>query len=488
MVGGMRNEVPSGPSQCLSRVFGIDLRSLALFRIALAWMLLWDLGIRLTDLRAMYTDGGMFPRALVGHYFPAGWHWSFHFGSGEGWVALLLFGLASCAAVALMIGFHTQLASVVCWLFLVSLHNRLPPVLTGGDNLLRMLAFWGMLLPLGHVWSWDARRAGRRVSGEVCTVASAGVLLQMALMYLCSAVFKGSGDWWQGQALAGILQHDFYARPLAKHLLEWPAGLSAGTYVVVMLEWLAPFLLLVPWRTELLRMIMVALLMALHLGIALFLSVGIFPYACLVGLSLFLPRAFWDRLCKRETSPSPSRLRAHGLMQWVASVALGYVALANVTGLPGRPLEKLKVERWEPFWTAWGWGQKWNMFGAVPSKDGWYVAQGELANGRMVDVLADGAPLKWERPLRPLAVYPNHRWEKVFREMAYYDSLGYQVYRAPIGKYLCQEWNRVHEPSEHLVAFSFVYCQESDDEGDKPLRETLLRLDFGDASTRRAGD
>src|SRR5437762_3355394 len=43
--------------------FSLDLRSLALFRVALAVILLVDLGIRYTDLEMHYADGGIAPRA-----------------------------------------------------------------------------------------------------------------------------------------------------------------------------------------------------------------------------------------------------------------------------------------------------------------------------------------------------------------------------------------------------------------------------------------
>jgi hypothetical protein len=46
-------------------VFGLDLRSLALFRIGLALILLFDLYYRALDLRAFYTDWGLYPRSLM---------------------------------------------------------------------------------------------------------------------------------------------------------------------------------------------------------------------------------------------------------------------------------------------------------------------------------------------------------------------------------------------------------------------------------------
>ena len=52
-------------AQTVDALFGVDLRSLALFRIAVALVLLADLAIRATDLVAHYTDAGVLPRATL---------------------------------------------------------------------------------------------------------------------------------------------------------------------------------------------------------------------------------------------------------------------------------------------------------------------------------------------------------------------------------------------------------------------------------------
>jgi hypothetical protein len=51
--------------------------------MAMGALLLVDLAIRATDLRVMYTDAGMFPRAEICRLASNIWNWSFHFGSGS---------------------------------------------------------------------------------------------------------------------------------------------------------------------------------------------------------------------------------------------------------------------------------------------------------------------------------------------------------------------------------------------------------------------
>ena len=45
----------------LREIFGIDLRTMALFRVGLGALLLADLALRARDLTAHYTDAGILP-------------------------------------------------------------------------------------------------------------------------------------------------------------------------------------------------------------------------------------------------------------------------------------------------------------------------------------------------------------------------------------------------------------------------------------------
>ena len=53
----------AGRASLLAQLFGVDLRSLALFRVAIAVVVLVDLVVRADDLTALYTDVGVLPRS-----------------------------------------------------------------------------------------------------------------------------------------------------------------------------------------------------------------------------------------------------------------------------------------------------------------------------------------------------------------------------------------------------------------------------------------
>ena len=188
----------------LNQVFGLDPRSLALFRVCVAALLLGDLVIRLQDFSAFYTEEGILPLALAGQYHEE-WRWSLHFLSGSSGFQGMLFVLAGFCALALLAGWHARLAAILSWVLLVSLHARMPLVLNAGDSYLRLLLFWSVFLPLGKAWSLDALRRPQSPAGGAETpalsVAGAAILLQVCIVYWYSGLAKLNEVWLGGNAM-----------------------------------------------------------------------------------------------------------------------------------------------------------------------------------------------------------------------------------------------------------------------------------------------
>ena len=91
-------------------LFSFDLRSLALFRVGLALLILGDLIHRSFDLRAFYTDFGVLPRWVLmqnsDHCL------SLHALSGSLVFQVILFLIAGGFALMLLAGYRTRLATV----------------------------------------------------------------------------------------------------------------------------------------------------------------------------------------------------------------------------------------------------------------------------------------------------------------------------------------------------------------------------------------
>jgi len=285
----------------LPQLFGIDLRTLALFRACVGAVLLADMLLRIPDARAFYSDAGVMPRTWLA-LFNDPWRLSLHTGNGQTWFALLLLGMEALAALMLILGWRTRLAAVLCFVLEASLLNRNGLVLIGGDVLLCCLLFWSLFLPLGARWSVDATLspAPPPAQNQHLSWASAGLLLQVMSVYFFSAVLKNDPAWWpNGTAVWYALQLDMYATPLGVWLRQFPDLLLALTYFVWFLELLGPLLMFLPLLNRPLRLALMLLFMAMHLGFFLCLKLGPFPFISLASLSAFAGGWIWDALDRR---------------------------------------------------------------------------------------------------------------------------------------------------------------------------------------------
>ena len=90
----------------LEEVFGFDLRSLAVFRIGLAIIVILDLIARARAMTAHYSDAGVLPRSLLQGGILRPGYWSLHLISGQAWVQGILFAIAIFFALAMLVGYQ----------------------------------------------------------------------------------------------------------------------------------------------------------------------------------------------------------------------------------------------------------------------------------------------------------------------------------------------------------------------------------------------
>jgi hypothetical protein len=290
------------PRELVHRLFGIDLRSLAVFRMGLALLLLVDLGSRAVWLRAHYSDEGVLPRRALLEFYDQPYVFSVHLLSGAWQAQALLFSVAGLCAGALLVGYRTRLAAIASWILLVSLQARNPLVLQGGDVLLRCMLFWSLFLPLGAVFSVDRAlaRSAPFLPRSICSVATVALLLQVCVMYLVTGYLKTDAVWTRdGTAIQYALSLSSFGTAFGTWLLGYPTLLKMLTFSCVALERFGPLLVFVPLARGWVRAIVIAAFMSLHLGMALSLRLGPFPYICLVAWIPFLPSVFWDAVGRR---------------------------------------------------------------------------------------------------------------------------------------------------------------------------------------------
>jgi predicted DCC family thiol-disulfide oxidoreductase YuxK len=285
---------------------GIDLRTLAFFRVFLAVAILADLYSYWPHLDAFFTDDGLYPRreAMSGSSLV----WSLYYVSGHWLWALCLFIATALSALALLFGYRTRWATVLCWILVTSLSKRAGMLNSSADMQLNLLLFWAMFVPLGARFSVDsALTKEAQTENAYASVATLALMLQVAYVYVFGALLKVDPEWTETfHAIYYSLNAHHFITPLAPYFALWPEPLHWLTFYVYFLELLAIILLFSPMATAACRLAVLPLLVSLHVGFALLLSIGIFPLVSVTGLTVFVPGLFWNYLLPRFNA-RPSR-------------------------------------------------------------------------------------------------------------------------------------------------------------------------------------
>ena len=452
------------------KLFELDYRSLALYRVLLGGVLLYDTVARLREVPTFYTDGGVLPRAPLIEQFQGQWSWSIHLLSGAASAQYFLFALAALCAAAFLVGYRTRLATLASLLLLVSLHNRNPLVISASDQLMRVLLFWTLFLPVGAAYSVDRALAGPG-AGRRPPNASAGTaafILQICLVYWFTAALKSDPVWWhEGSALYYTLSIDYLTTDFGRAMLAFPELLRALSVFAIALETVGPALLFVPRRPWRLRTAVVFTFIAFHMGMILFLTLGTFPFVCAAMWSALLPAEFWERACRRlgrlgawaSSSlgpPAAAPRRASAAANVLAALFFAYVLLWNLASVTAGRVSVPAQAEWVAHVT--GLAQVWNMFAPYPKRDdGWYIIPAKLEGGAEVDLFRGGAPVNWAKPTSVSALYPNAYWQKYLEYLWLRDYAGLRIYYA---RYLCREWNAAHGGADALKTFDIVYMRE----------------------------
>ncbi len=442
----------------IEELLGIDLRSLALFRIAIGAIILIDLSIRSTAMLAHYTDGGVVPRSLVAEYGEQPWFLSFHMLSGDLLLQVVLFVFAALAGFALLVGYKSRVACFVCWLMTLSLHVRNPFVNNLGDWLLVDLLLWGMFLPLGAKYSIDAlqRESNLEIPERIWSIATLGILLQVCFVYWFSVLHKISPAWQtDATAVAFALHLDRITSSLGQQLLSLPEGLlevmSAGTLI---LEKWGPLLVFIPLFTNRFRLAAVFLFVTFHGVLALVFELGVFPFICMAAWLLFLPRIFWEFAAVKKFGDSilqktkvwvqrlkpqlssnayPLRLMPTTLETLVGAFLLCCAVSSGMLygGLMDEWYYDKLYKNVEPIVNTLNLKQRWDMFSPEPPRnDGWLVVTAVSKEGGMVDLWKGGRTVDWSRPDNIAETYQNQRWRKYMewvssRRGPFAESLGH---------------------------------------------------------------
>jgi putative flippase GtrA len=477
----------------------VDLRSISLLRIAVAFILIIDLSIRISDLNLFYTDNGALPRTYLHAYYWNPDYFSFHTFSGSPFFEIVLFAVQFVVAAGLLVGFQTRICTILSWLLLLSLHNRNPLVLQGGDDLLRLMLFWGIFLPWNKRYSFDCRRKKNQAvffrESSFTGIAVLGYILLIFSVYFFSALLKNSPEWRiDGTALYYAFSLDMIAYPTAKYLLHYPSFLKVATYAVAYLELIVPVLLLIPFRVNAIRLTTIVLFTLFHLLIGITLFVGLFPVIGIVTLIGLLPSSVINKLeesvnkiftsrkkgVRESVQHSAQTLSGPGFFRHVAFKSTAdsfllfmiiYSIMWNVTNLP---FFHYKLNPWlkRPAY-ALRFDQNWGMFAPTVFKDdGWFVFEGITSSKNAIDIRQKGKAATYHKPANEVFNYKNDRWRKYSENYLFIKNI---PLRPPFCSYLLKDWNDKN-PEQQIDSLSIIYFKEisvADTQTPKNTKEVL---------------
>jgi len=459
--------------QKLKSNYSLDIRALSLMRVLISVVLLADLLIRASSLTAHYTGQGVlpYPEAALA-FWRNGYFSLFQFSDEFGFVAFL-FIFTGIIYACLLLGYRTRIFSVLAWLMLLSIQNRNHAVLQCGDDVLRLVLFWGIFLPWGNFYSVDAKRYPRMQSETTYfDVPGIAYVLLIFSVYFFTGTLKDSPEWdsREGSAYYYALSLDQMTWPLGKMLLPHIGLLKVLTITAKWLEVLTPFLLFIPFKNAWFRMLAILIFCSFQLAIALTLFVGLFWIINIFSLVGLLSPSFLDKFekffkikrlpLKEDDLANPAEFIAKNYYFRVIRNCFVFFCMTlcliwNVGNVEGSGLRV--SDRVFKFGFMLRLDQRWNMFAPnVVKNDGWFVMEGITPGKEHIDINRDGMPVNFEKPPSVLKFIKDDRWRKYQENFVIPDNLFMQGYYC---SYLIKDWNRVHSDTP-IDSLNLVYMKE----------------------------
>lgn len=452
-------------------------------RIAISLIIMLDLLIRVSDLEAFYSDSGVLPLEAL---FNNGWNEYFisiHTISGLWEVQLVLFSFSFFCAVMLLIGYRTQLFTVLSWFLLLSLHNRNGFILQGGDDLLRMVLFWCMFIPWGARYSYDSLRSSAVEKKTIIsiTVPLFAYLLQISYLYTGSALLKGPEWSSEFTALYYTYSLDQIAFPVTKYLYYHPSLLKELTRIAYYFELLIPILFFLPFLHSFFRLLAVILIILFHGFNELTLFIGLFPFIGVATTVGILPSAVMDKF---DQWLMHQRLMLSRPVYWMALRVKAFIAWKPPFAFTGRlkNIQTALLVFLIVFVFDWNFSnlsfvnsklsdhlrfigyslrldQSWGMFApGVFKDDGWYVLKATPVDKRQAafDLLHPDEELSMQKPSSVVRMFKNDRWRKYFENYIFAD---HEFLRGYFCNYTRRIWNERHQ-ERSIEALDVIYVNE----------------------------
>lgn len=283
----------------------IDLRSLALARVAVGIVLIIDWFYRFTNAFDFYTDAGLVPRGQAITNYTNPYYFSFLFTAGKPIYIYVIFLIGLLCYLGFTFGYKTKINNILSWMFFVSLSARTAVVSHAGDDLIRLCLFWFIFLPSHKSFSIDSAMENLNENKtepiapenrSVLSIASIAIVLQLVVMYVFTAVLKIHPIWnSEASAIYYALELDQFLTwfgVIFRNLPFWL--LQFMTRVTFVAELIVPLFVFMPWKNSFFRSVAIATFVSFHFGLFSVFNLGNFPWMCMAYWLILTPPVFWD--------------------------------------------------------------------------------------------------------------------------------------------------------------------------------------------------
>ena len=440
-------------------IFTLDLRALALFRIWLALIIIIDLTMGALDLRAFFTDAGILPTDLLLANFPGENMRAFHSISGAYRRQVSLLIVNYVIAFLLLLGWKTRLMHLLARAFFCSLNARNPIINSGADSVMRVLLFWSMFLPTHIRRSVDRKDKPKPASPTFFSRATVGLVVQIASIYVRNYVVKtDSQRRVDFTATYTAMSIDMLRTDLGTWLYQFPWVMKLITQMRIYLEWWWILLFLIPRKQHRRRIISCLAFIAVHIGMAVTMKIGYFPWTCVLAWIVLLPSAFRSFFFKpvQHTTSDVFRTRSYWTSAFLVACLL-YITAWNLRTTDFDKRDDYFPTTINKYWFFFRLDQYWSMFAPFPLEDdGWFVVSGKTIQGSIVNLLVPNAPISYEKPTNFDLLYPGEKRRKLFLN---YRSKSYAHYRPAYLQRACRDRN-THHPENPITSASMEYVVE----------------------------
>jgi len=285
--------------------FYVDTRALGLYRMFLGMLCLIDISRRFDIIDAFYTNSGIISYSSSNSFYKT---FSLLSTFTKSWEVHLFFVVGIIFSIFLIIGFKTKLSQIICTIIIISIHNRVIMLENAGDFVFNSILILSLFMPLGLTFSIDSfkkslknfketntkdlnnRKIVHNQSYEIFSLAFFAMLLQLSSIYFFTGLNKSGFDWTNGTAVYKMYQLDTFLTPIGYFIrdsISLPIS-KILTYSTITLEYAAPFLLLFPLWSHILRRVGIIFFTIFHLSIRMSIKVGMFSFTMISIFVLLL--------------------------------------------------------------------------------------------------------------------------------------------------------------------------------------------------------